>query len=56
MKISNNKTTLLIALFLMLTMTVSMVALPAANAHNNDLNDQWIYQFYARISVAPDPG
>ena len=46
-----NKTTNAIALFLMLTVTVTLVALPLASAHT----PKWTIQPYLNIHVAPNP-
>ena len=51
MKIAKNKTATAIALFLMLTIAVTLVALPAANAHT----PAWNIPTYAYISAHPDP-
>ncbi len=51
MQILRRKTAILIALFLMLTMAVSLVALPAANAHT----PAWKIPTYAYIIAVPDP-
>jgi outer membrane protein assembly factor BamB len=50
MKIQNEKT-IAIALILTVTMIISMIALPVANAHDPPR----IYATYPRIHVAPDP-
>jgi outer membrane protein assembly factor BamB len=49
-QILRRKIAVLIALFLMLTMTVSLVALPSANAHT----PPWNIPTYAYIVAAPD--
>ena len=46
-----NKTTASIALFLMLTIVVTLVALPAANAHS----PPWTIVSYAYVTVGPNP-
>jgi hypothetical protein len=46
-----HETKTVIALFLMLTFAVSLVALPAANAHT----PPWEIQSYLNIHVAPNP-
>jgi len=52
MQIAENKTMAsIIALFLMLTIAVTIVALPTANAHT----PPWTMQTYAYIAVEPDP-
>jgi hypothetical protein len=52
LKFSRSKaTTIVIALFLMLTIAISLVALPVANAHT----PPWVIPTYAYILVAPDP-
>jgi hypothetical protein len=52
MKKSKNKTAAtMIALFLMLTIAVSLAALPAANAHT----PSWTIPTYAYLSVQPNP-
>jgi outer membrane protein assembly factor BamB len=52
MQISKGKTTATaISLFLILAMTFSLVASPAANAHT----PKWTIQSYVNIHVAPDP-
>ncbi len=51
MNFAKNKTAYAIALFLMLTVAVSLVALPAANAHDPPID----VPTYAYISAAPDP-
>jgi len=52
MKISRNKTTAtVIALFLVLTIAITLVALPIANAHT----PAWTIQTYAYIAISPDP-
>jgi hypothetical protein len=52
MKKSKNKTAAtMIALFLMLTIAVTLVALPAANAHT----PAWTIPTYAFLSVQPNP-
>ena len=48
---SKNKLTIVIALFLMLTMAVTLVALPAANAHD----PPWTIPTWAFLSVQPNP-
>jgi hypothetical protein len=48
---SKNKIATAIALFLMFAMAFSLVALPAANAHD----PQWQIPTYAFINVAPNP-
>jgi len=51
MKMLKNKTATAIALFLVLTIAVTLVALPAANAHT----PAWTIPTYAFINVAPNP-
>jgi outer membrane protein assembly factor BamB len=51
MKISTTKTATLIALFLMLTMAVTLVAVPLGNAHD----PPWKIISYAYIVPAPNP-
>jgi hypothetical protein len=52
MEISKNKTTsTLIALFLALSITITLVALPAANAHD----PPWEISSFAYIAAQPDP-
>jgi outer membrane protein assembly factor BamB len=52
MKFSRSKTTAtLIALLLMLIIAISLIALPAANAHT----PKWTIQSYLNIHVAPNP-
>jgi hypothetical protein len=52
MKFSRSKSTAIaVALFLMLAMTISLVTLPAANAHT----PAWEIPTYAYIIVAPNP-
>ncbi len=51
MKFAKDKTAIAIALFLMLTMAVTLVALPAANAHD----PPWTIQTWAYLSVEPNP-
>src|SRR3990172_11784128 len=46
-----NKTTASIAVFLMLTIVVTLVALPAANAHS----PPWTIVSYAYVTVGPNP-
>jgi hypothetical protein len=48
---TKNKTAFAIALFLMLTMIVTLVALPSANAHT----PSWTIPTWAYISVQPNP-
>ena len=48
---SKNKFAIAISLFLMLTMAISLVALPTANAHD----PPWSVPSYAFINVAPNP-
>jgi hypothetical protein len=48
---SNNKTAISIALFLMFAMTFSLVAVPAANAHT----PPWTITDRAYIAIEPDP-
>ena len=49
--LNSKKTTIAIALLFVLTITVSLVALPLANAHE----PPWEITTYAYISVAPNP-
>jgi outer membrane protein assembly factor BamB len=49
--LSKNKTGIAIATFLMLTIAVTLVALPAANAHT----PPWTISTYAFLSVEPNP-
>jgi len=51
MKLSRSKTATLIALFLMLAMAISLVALPIANAHD----PPWKIPTFAFINVRPNP-
>jgi outer membrane protein assembly factor BamB len=51
MKISNKTTATAVSLFLMLAIAVSLIALPAANAHS----PPWTIQSYLNIHVAPNP-
>jgi hypothetical protein len=51
MKMSKNKIAIAISLFLMLTMAISLIALPTANAHD----PPWSVPSYAFINVAPNP-
>ena len=47
----NNRTTASLALFLMLTIAVTLVALPSANAHT----PPWTIVSYAYVTVGPNP-
>jgi outer membrane protein assembly factor BamB len=49
--LSKNKIAIVFALFLMFAMTLSLVALPAANAHT----PAWNIPTYAHINAAPNP-
>jgi len=51
MQMTRNKTTIAIALFLVLTFAVSLVALPVANAHS----PAWEIPTFAFIYAAPNP-
>jgi hypothetical protein len=51
MRILRSEIAILFAFFLMLTMAVSIFALPPADAHD----PPYVYATYARINIAPDP-
>jgi len=51
MAISKNKAATVVSLFLMLAMAISLVALPAANAHT----PPWTIATYLKIHVNPNP-